>query len=171
MSPAVRSSFGRCSVTSVSTVVSDAFTVTFRAARTAPSPSRTGAATERIPGASSSSASAQPRARTVRSSCWTSASGRSRAYGGRPAWLGCARTAVSAVSSSAASSTLPCEVRTAGNLVPMVTRSVMIFGTATRATYTMSEPSSWDMDDDSLVAATRFSMCGRAMSHSPSALT
>ena len=45
-------------------MVSAAWTVTFIAARTAPSPSRTGTATERTPGASSSSANAQPRART-----------------------------------------------------------------------------------------------------------
>jgi hypothetical protein len=35
----------------------------------------------------------------------------------------------------------------------------------------MSEPSSWDIEDDSLVEATRFSMCGRAMSHRPRAFT
>ena len=37
-------------------------------------------------------------------------------------------------SSSAASSTLPCDVGTAGKRVPMSTRSAMILGTATRAT-------------------------------------
>ena len=50
----------------------------------------------------------------------------------------------------------------------MSTRRAMIFGTATRATYTMSEPSSWAIDDDSPVRATRSPRCGRAMSHSPS---
>ncbi len=46
-----------------------------------------------------------------------SASTRSASSGGRPA-----------------SSTLPSEVCIAGNLVPMVTASAMIFGTATLAT-------------------------------------
>jgi hypothetical protein len=53
----------------------------------------------------------------------------------------------------------------AGNLVPMVTASATIFGTATLATYTMSGPSSWAMEEDSWVRATRYSMCGLATSH------
>ena len=65
-SPAARSSCGRWSSTSRLDLVSAACTVTFMAARTAPAPSRTGTATDRMPGASSSSASAHPRARTVR---------------------------------------------------------------------------------------------------------
>ena len=50
--------------------------------------------------------------------------------------------------------------------MPIVTARAMIFGTATLATYTMSEPSSWAIDDDSWVRATSLSMCGRATSHS-----
>jgi NAD(P)-dependent dehydrogenase (short-subunit alcohol dehydrogenase family) len=67
-SPAVVSSRGRYSPTRCAVVVSAACTVTFIAARVAPVPSRTGTAAERTPGASSSSASAQPRARTSVSS-------------------------------------------------------------------------------------------------------
>ncbi len=55
----------------------------------------------------------------------------------------------------------------AGNRVPIVTASAMIFGTATLATYTMSEPSSWAIELDSWVCATSASMCGRATSHRP----
>ncbi len=47
---------------------------------------------------------------------------------------GSASTRSASASGSAASSTLPSEVCIAGNLVPMVTASVTIFGTATRAT-------------------------------------
>jgi hypothetical protein len=60
---------------------------------------------------------------------------------------------------------LPIDVAYAGNRVPMVTDSVTIFGTATRATYTMSPSSSCAIDVDSLVCSTSFSMCGRATSH------
>ncbi|MFJ4831838.1 hypothetical protein ACIP79_18265 [Streptomyces sp. NPDC088747] len=49
----------------------------------------------------------------------------------------------------------------------MSTRRVMIFGTETRATYTMSEPSSWVIEEDSRVRATSASMWGRAISHRP----
>src|ERR1700744_6796355 len=137
ISPAARISRGRDSSTSVATLVSAACTVTFMAARTSPQPSRTGTATERMPGASSSSARAQPRARTVRSSssmaCWPGS-----AVGGRPERLGSASVAASVAASSAASSTLPWEVCQAGNRVPITTRSVMILGTETRDTYTMS---------------------------------
>src|SRR3954471_19143420 len=75
-SPAVRISNGRWSRSSRSVEVSAACTVTFMAARTAPIPSRTGTATERTPGASSSSARAHPRARTWVSSSRTCASDR-----------------------------------------------------------------------------------------------
>ena len=45
----------------------------------------------------------------------------------------------------------------------------MIFGTGTRATYTMSLPSSCDIELDSPVCATSASRCGRASSQMPSA--
>ena len=51
-----------------------------------------------------------------------------------PERLGTASTAVSSAGVRAASSTLPIEVATAGNRVPMVTASVTILGTATRDT-------------------------------------
>jgi hypothetical protein len=60
---------------------------------------------------------------------------------------------------------LPIDVAYAGKRVPMVTASVTIFGTATRATYTMSPPSSWAIDVDSWVCDTSRSICGRATSH------
>jgi hypothetical protein len=66
---------------------------------------------------------------------------------------------------------LPIEVAGAGKRVPMVTARVTILGTATRATYTMSAPSSWAIEVDSLVWATSFSMCGRATSHMLNAFT
>ena len=47
----------------------------------------------------------------------------------------------------------------------------MIFGTGTRATYTMSLPSSCDIELDSPVCATSASRCGRASSQIPSAAT
>ena len=83
--PAARISRGRCSLTSVATLVSAACTVTSIAAGTPPSPSRTGTATERIPGASSSSASAQRRA--------ASCAARPRRLPGRGALRGQAGTA------------------------------------------------------------------------------
>ena len=136
-SPAARSRWGRWSSSSVSTLVSAAWTVTFMAARTAPVPSRTGTATERTPGASSSSARAHPRARTWASSSWSCSPNPPRRrpmYAGNPAWLGCASVGPSRSGGSAASSTLPCEVCAAGKRVPISTRSAMIFGTETRAT-------------------------------------
>ena len=94
---------------SVSTLVSAACTVTFMAATTRPSSSRSGAATERIPGASCSSVRAHPWARTSRSTASSSArSGCQRA--GTPARLGSARTASSSSGARPASSTLPREV-------------------------------------------------------------
>jgi hypothetical protein len=51
----------------------------------------------------------------------------------------------------------------------MWTDRAMIFGTATRATYTMSLPSSWDIELDSPVCATSASRCGRASSQMPRA--
>ena len=63
-------------------------------------------------------------------------------YGGRPDWLGWASTSGTSAGGRAASRTLPCEVWAAGKRVPISTRRAMIFGTLTRATYTMSEPSS-----------------------------
>ena len=57
------------------------------------------------------------------------------------------------------------EVATAGNRVPMLTDSAMIFATGTRAVYTMSLPSSCDIELDSCVRATRAARCGRATSH------
>ena len=73
--------------------------------------------------------------------------------------------------SNAAKNTLPCDVGTTGNRVSISTRSAMILGTATRATYTMSLPSSCVIDDDSPVRRTRSCICGRATSHNPSAPT
>ena len=74
---------------SVSTEVSAACTVTLSAAITRPAPSRSGAATERMPGASCSSVSAQPWARTSRSAASSSArSGCQRARDAGPARLG-----------------------------------------------------------------------------------
>ena len=140
------------------------------AARTAPVPSRTGAAIDRMPGASSSSARAQPRARMVHSSSPNARGSRGRKRGS-PERLGWASTSASSSGPRAASRTLPCEVYGAGNRVPISTRSVISLGTATRATYTMSEPSSWDMDDDSPVWATSRSRCGRPTSHRPSEAT
>ena len=84
-----------------------------------------------------------------------------------PDRLASASTSAVSRSDSAASSTLPSDVCIAGNRVPIVTRRATILGTATRATYTMSEPSSWAIDEDSLVRATSSSMCGRAISHRP----
>ena len=66
-----------------------------------------------------------------------------------PDRLGSASTRSASPGGRAASSTLPSEVCIAGNRVPIVTARAMIFGTATLATYTMSEPSSWAIDDDS----------------------
>jgi len=54
--------------------------------------------------------------------------------------------------------------------VPIVTASVTILGTATRATYTMSGPSSYATDEDSRVRATGCSMCVRATSAVPAPL-
>ena len=51
--------------------------------------------------------------------------------------------------------------------MPICTASATIFGTATRATYTMSEPSSCATEHDSPVGDDSFSMCGRAISHRP----
>ena len=51
----------------------------------------------------------------------------------------------------------------------MCTDKAMIFGTGTRATYTMSLPSSCDIELDSPVWATSASMCGRASSQMPRA--
>ncbi len=53
----------------------------------------------------------------------------------------------------------------------MCTAMAMIFGTGTRATYTMSLPSSCDIELDSPVCATRASRWGRASSQIPSAAT
>jgi len=100
---------------------------------TCPSPSRSGTATDRIPGANCSSVSAQPRARTSRSTAARSAaSGCQR--GVMPDRLGSASTRSASAWGSAASSTLPSEVGIAGKRVPTVTASVTILGTATRAT-------------------------------------
>ena len=66
------------------------------------------------------------------------------------------------------SSTCPIEVATAGKRVPMCTAREMIFGTGTRATYTMSLPSSCDIELDSPVCATSASRWGRASSQMPS---
>ena len=74
--------------------VSAACTVTFIAARTLPVASRTGAATDRTPGASSSSASAHPWARTRTSSALRAATdGAGR--GGSPERLAWASASVS----------------------------------------------------------------------------
>src|SRR5689334_15044670 len=133
ISPAVVSSAGRWSCRSRWVLVSAACTVTFIAARTVPDPSLTGTATERTPGASSSSASAQPRALISASSSRSGPAWRP-IYGGSPDRLGWASTAATWSGGSAASSTLPCEVCTAGNRVPMSTRSAISLGTETRAT-------------------------------------
>ncbi len=166
IAPAAWISSGRCWPTSTSSGVSAACELTLSAAITVPSPSRSGTATDLMPGASCSSVSAQPRARTSRSAAPRSAaSGCHR--GVMPDLDGSASTRSASAGGSAASSTLPSEVCIAGNRVPIVTASVTIFGTATRATYTMSEPSSWAIDVDSRVRATSASMCGRAISHRP----
>ncbi len=85
----------------------------------------------------------------------------------RPERVGSASTASSSRGVSSASSTLPSEVCRAGNRVPICTESPTILGTAARATYTMSEPSSCAIEQDSLVFADSSSRCGRATSHSP----
>ena len=79
------------------------------------------------------------------------------------------RTSSSCAWLRSARSTCPIDVATAGNRVPMWTAIAMILGTDTRATYTMSLPSSCDMELDSLVCATNASRCGRASSQMPSA--
>ena len=68
-----------------------------------------------------------------------------------------------------ASSTWPIDVAVAGNRVPICTEIPMIFGTGTRAVYTMSLPSSCDIELDSCVACTNDCRCGRATSHMPCA--
>ena len=75
---------------------------------------------------------------------------------------------VSSSFGSSERSTKPIDAATAGNRVPMCTERAMIFGTGTRATYTMSLPSSWAIELDSWVRATSASMCGRASSQIPS---
>ena len=93
-----------------STEVSAACALTLTAAITRPVPSRSGAATERMPRASCSSVSAQPRARTSRSAASRSArSGCQRGDEAGPASAGRA-PASSSAAGSAASSTLPSEV-------------------------------------------------------------
>ena len=122
ISPAACSSSGRWCSTRCSTGVSATCVFTFSAAITRPDPSRSGAATDRMPRASCSSVSAQPRARTSRSSASRSArSGCQR--GTSPDRVGSASTAATSVGSSAASSTLPSEVGRAGNRVPICTTS------------------------------------------------
>ena len=82
---------------------------------------------------------------------------------------GVSSTSSSSARGRSASRTCPIEVATAGNRVPMWTDRAMIFGTGTRATYTMSLPSSCDIELDSPVCATSASRCGRASSQMPSA--
>src|SRR5262249_10904352 len=108
IAPAVCSSSGRYSPVSTSTGVSAACVFTFSEAITWPSPSRSGAATERIPAASSSSVSAHPRARTSRSvAARSSLPGRMR--GVIPDRLGSGRTPSPPPRGGAARSTLPNE--------------------------------------------------------------
>ena len=58
----------------------------------------------------------------------------------------------------------------AGKRVPICTDKPMIFGTGTRAVYTMSLPSNCDIELDSCVCDTNDTKCGRAISHMPCAL-
>ena len=55
------------------------------------------------------------------------------------------------------------EVAYAGKRVPTLIATVMIREVGTRATYTMSRPSSTDIDDDSCTSLTSCSRCGSAM--------
>ena len=82
---------------------------------------------------------------------------------------GVRNTRSSSRGSRSASRTWPIDVAYAGKRVPMCTDKPMIFGTATRAVYTMSDPSSCDIELDSFVVATSDSRCGCATSHSPCA--
>ena len=70
---------------------------------------------------------------------------------------------------SDASSTRPIDVANAGNRVPMLIRTDMMRRVGTRATYTMSVPSSTDAEVDSWIAAASCSRCGCAISGSDSA--
>ena len=112
---------------------SAAWTHTFTAASVRPSWSRSGAATERTPTASSWSTIAQPCLRTSAISASSA-----RRPGGAAAGRSPRGAAVSAASRSAgdraASSTRPIDVVAAGSRVPTLTAIVMIFGTATRPT-------------------------------------
>ncbi|MEY3265932.1 MAG: hypothetical protein RJA15_378, partial [Actinomycetota bacterium] len=80
------------------------------------------------------------------------------------------RIASSSFDESSDNSTCPIDVAIAGNRVPICTDMPMIFGTATRAVYTMSLPSSCDIELDSFVLLTKSTKCGRAISHMPCAL-
>lgn len=59
--------------------------------------------------------------------------------------------------------TRPTEVTWAGKRVPTVIAATMMRRAGTRATYTMSSPSSTHRDDDSLVFSTSCSRCGSAI--------
>ena len=144
--------------------------MTFIAAAVRPVRSRTGAAIERMPSDSSSSDSAQPRSR-ISASDSSSSDRDSTTRGITPDADGSASTSSSSAGSRSASSTRPIDVAAAGNRVPMCTEMAMIFGTGTRAVYTMSLPSSCDIELDSPVCSTSATRCGRAMSHRPWAAT
>ena len=57
----------------------------------------------------------------------------------------------------------------AGNRVPTLMATVMIREVGTRATYTISWPSSTDIDEDSWTSRTSRSRCGSAIPGSDSA--
>ena len=99
-------------------------------------------------------AAAAPRRATVAAVSWSSSV--------------VARNSARSSSSRSASSTRPIEVAWAGNRVPTAIDTVMIRRrVGTRATYTTSDPSSTDIDDDSWTSVTSVSMWGRPTSGRP----
>ena len=169
MAAAVSNSSGRCIFFNDEMEVSAAFVVTLTAAMIVPDASLTGAAMERMPNDNRSSDNAQPRVRTSASTASNSLrDGLTR--GTTRDCDGIFSTASRSLKESSESRTCPIDVAMAGNRVPICTDIPMILGTGTRAAYTMSLPSSCDIELDSFVLPTRSTRCGRAMSHIPCAL-
>ena len=146
---------GKVVAVSVSIEVSAACTVTFIAADGPTVAVADGAAIDRMPTESSSSDSAHPRSRiSARISSSSARDRRDARDDARPRRGGRARRRARRGARSA-SSTWPIDVASAGNGCRSRPTRAMIFGTGTRAVYTMSLPSSCDIELDSPVWPTR----------------
>ena len=119
---------------------------TFSAAITAPVPSRTGTATEQRPSSISCSVYANPCSRTRADLAARSPSASVRVNGVSAGNRFPLSQASTNASSCPARSTRPIEAQNAGSRAPTVSVTAMTFRTGMRCTYTMSRPSSTDIE-------------------------